>query len=157
IITQQPQSATRYAGSSVTFRGAATGSEPLSYKWTHGGSDVPGANSATLTLNNLQASDAGEYRLVAMNTLGSATSDPATLTVITPAAGSYSAAVLAAHPMAFWRLGETSGTTAYDYVGGNNGTYNNVALGVDGAITGDPDKAAGFDGSTSYVDTPVSL
>lgn len=156
-ITQHPQSATRYAGTSVTFSGAATGTEPITYQWTKDGSDIPGATSSSLTLNNLQASDAGSYRLVARNFMGTATSDPATLTIIAAPAGSYTAAVLAGQPIAYWRLGESSGTTAFDYVGGNHGTYNNVALGQPGAITGDPDTAAGFDGTSSYVSTPVSL
>lgn len=35
----------------------------------------------------------------------------------------YSAAVLADSPVAYWRLGESSGTTAVDEVAGVNGTY----------------------------------
>ncbi|HEU0176163.1 MAG TPA: hypothetical protein VFV58_18010, partial [Blastocatellia bacterium] len=38
---------------------------------------------ATLTLNNVQPSDAGDYRVVVSNSLGAVTSDPATLTVTT--------------------------------------------------------------------------
>jgi hypothetical protein len=157
IITQDPQSATRYAGGSVTFTGAATGSQPITYQWQRNGSDVSGANSATLTLNNVQAANAGDYRLIAANALGRATSAVATLTVITPPAGSYEAAVVAGGPIAYWRLGESSGTTAFDYVGGNNGTYHDVTLGVPGAIPGDPNTAAGFNGTSSYVGTPLSL
>jgi len=31
--------------------------------------------------------------------------------------------------MAFWRLDETTGTIAYDQIGGNDGTYFNTTLG----------------------------
>jgi hypothetical protein len=66
----------------------------------------------------------------------------------------YSSAVLADHPVAYYRLGETSGTTAVDSSGnGNNGTYvGGVALGQPGALLpGDTDPAAGFNGSSTYV------
>ena len=49
----------------------------------------------------------------------------------------------------FWRLGESSGTTAVDASGSNDGTYNNVTLGQTGAVSGD--TAADFSGSNSYV------
>jgi hypothetical protein len=157
VITVDPQSATRYAGGSVSFTGAAVGTLPITYQWQLNGADIPGATATTLTRTGLQASDGGAYRLIAANASGRATSAVATLTIIVPPAGSYSAAVLAHQPLAYWRLGETSGDTAFDYAGGNHGTYNNVLLGLDGALVGDPDKAAGFDGTSSFVSTPVSL
>jgi hypothetical protein len=43
-------------------------------------------------------------------------------------------------------------TTATDSVGTNNGTYTNgPTLGVTGALAGDPNTAASFDGSNDYV------
>jgi glucose/arabinose dehydrogenase len=54
---------------------------------------------------------------------------------------SYSQAVLADSPSAYWRFGEASGTVADDVVGPNNGTYVNApTLGVPGA-TGDGNTA----------------
>jgi hypothetical protein len=53
-----------------------------------------------------------------------------------------------------WRLGEPSGTTAYDYAGGNDLTLaSGVTRNVAGAIVGDPDKASSFNG-TPAVPTP---
>ena len=52
--------------------------------------------------------------------------------------------------LGFWRLGESSGTTAIDESGTSNGTYNNVTLGATGV--GGGNTSADFDGSTSYVD-----
>jgi len=65
----------------------------------------------------------------------------------------YSGAVLADKPLAYWRLGETSGTTAVDHSGnGRHATYVSVTLGRTGAFGGDPDTAIGMDGTaTSYV------
>ena len=50
--------------------------------------------------------------------------------MLNPAA-SYEATVLADGPSGYWRLGETSGTTAAAVTGGVNGTYTNgPVLGV---------------------------
>jgi YD repeat-containing protein len=70
----------------------------------------------------------------------------------------YVGTVLADGPVGYWRLGETSGTTASDSSGnGNNGTYlNGVSLGAAGAIPDIADKAASFDGVDDYVQVPNS-
>jgi hypothetical protein len=68
----------------------------------------------------------------------------------------YHEQVLAASPAAYWRLGETSGTTAADETGANPGTYNNVLLGAPGALSSDSDLSASFDGVRSYVRVPAS-
>ena len=66
----------------------------------------------------------------------------------------YRAAVLADSPLAYWRLGETGGTVAHDESGhGHDGTYvGGTTLGQPGALTGDPDTCARFDGTTGQVD-----
>jgi hypothetical protein len=66
----------------------------------------------------------------------------------------YVVAVLEDQPVAYWRFGEPSGTRAADSSGnGNDATYvGAVSLGAPGAIAGDPDTAAGFDGATAFVD-----
>ena len=68
------------------------------------------------------------------------------------AAASYPAEVLADAPRGYWRLGETSGTTAADLSGNNlPGTYQNgTILGVPGAIP-DGNPAARFDGLDDRV------
>lgn len=54
----------------------------------------------------------------------------------------YSETVLADTPVAYWRLGEPSGTTAADEVASFDGTYTNTpTLGVAGALDGDADTA----------------
>jgi len=40
----------------------------------------------------------------------------------------YQMALLADQPVAYWRLNETSGTTAYDQIGGHNGTYASAVI-----------------------------
>lgn len=67
---------------------------------------------------------------------------------------SYKDIVLADSPVGYWRLGETSGTTAKDISGsGLNGTYiNGASLNQAGGLTANPDAAASFDGVNDYVD-----
>jgi hypothetical protein len=72
----------------------------------------------------------------------------------------YERAVLASAPAAYWRLGESSGSTAHDATGhGHNGRYvGDPKLGQPGAIASDPDRAIGLDGprTKSYVAVPDS-
>lgn len=83
IITQ-PQDQTALPGGSATFSVVAGGSEPLSYQWYYN-TNTPVANAAdpTLTLTNVQVSDAGAYSVVVSNLAGTATSSNAVLTVNT--------------------------------------------------------------------------
>lgn len=82
-ITQGPADQTVAAGSQVVFSVAATGSEPLSYQWKRGDEDLPGQTGSTLTLDNVQAGDAGVYTVVVSNAAGSAAAS-ATLVVLVP-------------------------------------------------------------------------
>lgn len=74
-------------------------------------------------------------------------------------ASSYSTAVLADSPTAYWRLGEASGTSAADASGnGHTGTLaGTVTLGTTGAIIGDSDKAMTFDGSSGVISTTLAM
>jgi hypothetical protein len=82
VITTQPASQTVDAGADVTFSVVATGTAPLSYQWSKDGTAISGATSASLTLNNVAAGDAGSYTVVVQNNVNpAATSAAAVLTV----------------------------------------------------------------------------
>src|SRR5882672_2432011 len=86
-ITTQPQSQTVEAGSDVTFTVAASGFGTLAYQWQSNGAAILAATNSALTLSNVQAAAAADYTAVVLNSLGTATSAVATLTVVTtPAA-----------------------------------------------------------------------
>jgi hypothetical protein len=72
-----------------------------------------------------------------------------------PPSGSYSQAILDTPGLlSYWRLGETSGTTAADIKGGRSGIYEgNVTLGAAGAINGDSNTSVTFSGGR--VDVPA--
>jgi Concanavalin A-like lectin/glucanases superfamily len=60
--------------------------------------------------------------------------------------------VLADNPVGYWRLGEASGTVAAAAAGATAGAYQGgVTLGAIGALAGDPNTAAGFDGIDDKV------
>lgn len=80
-FTQQPQSQTVTAGSSVTFTAAASGPPDPTYQWQKDGADLAGVTTATYTIVSVAAGDAGTYTVVATNSSGSTVSDSATLMV----------------------------------------------------------------------------
>jgi hypothetical protein len=85
VITAQPTSRSVTVGQSTTFAVSASGTSPLSYRWTKSGTTIPGATGATFTLASVTLADAGGYAVVVSNSAGSATSNTATLTVSDPA------------------------------------------------------------------------
>ena len=89
-VTMQPSSQTVDIGGLVTFTAAASGNAPPTVQWqvsTNGGgawSNINGATSATLTFNSVSASQAGsEYRAIFTNSVSTATTNAATLTLNT--------------------------------------------------------------------------
>jgi hypothetical protein len=84
-------------------------------------------------------------------------SAPVTIASSDPAL-SYPAAVLASHPLIYWRLGD-SGAIAADASGsGNTGIYAGGASGgAPGAIPNDADTAATFDGNAAIVSSARSF
>lgn len=65
---------------------------------------------------------------------------------------SYQSTVLADAPIGYWRLGESSGSTAADSSGnGLNGTYNSASEGVTGLIYNDANLAVELNGTSGYV------
>jgi len=84
LITTQPQSQTVVEGQNASFHVVATGSAPLYYQWYFNtNSPLADATNAALIVSNVQSNtDAGDYSVVASNSLGSVTSSNATLTVI---------------------------------------------------------------------------
>jgi uncharacterized repeat protein (TIGR01451 family) len=87
IITNQPASLTVRAGATATFNVGASGTPPFTYQWFFNGTNLlAGATSATLTLTNVTATQAGTYSASVLQVLGPEeiegdNSAPATLSV----------------------------------------------------------------------------
>ncbi len=173
VISTQPQSIGLFEGRTATFSITASGDTPLSYTWRRNGNNlsnggnISGANTPTLTISNtLAVNDAANYDIVVGNIVGSITSSVATLTLVASNSSppAYEAKLRALNPIAYWRLNETNGSpNVYDYWGGNIAANFSTTMGVAGPVpptfTGlDSTNTAGqFDGSTSYIDSGVSL
>jgi len=145
-IVTGPQPAVRLEGASVTFTVESGGSEPLAFQWKSNNVAIAGATAGSLTLDNVQLSFAADYSVSISNVAGNKDSDPASLTVVPVTAGSLAATVVAARPVAYWRLDEAAGAgTARDYAGGHDGAYDvTVTLGQSSAIVGDSNPSATF-------------
>ena len=85
-ITAQPSNQTVVVGASASFNVTATGTSPLAYQWTFGGTNLAGATAGALLLTNVQPAQAGSYAVVVTNVAGSAISAVAMLTVLVPPA-----------------------------------------------------------------------
>lgn len=81
LITEHPQSVVTSGGSPAGFRVTALGA--TGWQWKLNGTDIPGANAATYSVSPYATpAKAGSYTVTVTGPNGSATSQPATLTVL---------------------------------------------------------------------------
>jgi hypothetical protein len=109
VVVTSPQSQTVVVGDNVTFNVSATGGH-LVYYWKLGGNVISSGTSSSLTLPNVQLTDAGTYSVIVSNSAGIAPSAGAVLTVLQPLG-----------PDRFW---SADGTTA-----GGAGTWDDTTFG----------------------------
>lgn len=83
-ITLQPESIVTLPGSNVSFNTLAIGLTNVFYQWRLNGTNILGATNTTLTVNNVQSSDLGNYTAVISNGAGSVTTSNASLTFLQP-------------------------------------------------------------------------
>jgi len=137
----QPLSATVTTGQTATFSVSVTGTSPFAYQWRRNGVSVSGANSSTYTTAPTGPADNGsKFDVVVSNSVGSTTSNEATLTVNAAATAPtittqpLSQSVTAGQPATFSVA--ASGTTPFTYQwrknsanisGANSATYSTPA------------------------------
>ena len=158
-VVVTPSIATAYVGSNVTFTASAIGTPTLNYQWQYDGNNIAGANGSTLLLTGVQATNDGLYRVIVSNGEGVVTSSVAPLTVIL--SPPYRSQSLSTSPLAYWRLNEASGVTAFDETRNYNGTdLGSLVLGIIGPVAPafpgfEPNNTAyQFDGTTASVSVP---
>ena len=78
-FTTQPASQGVAQGATATFTATATSTLPITYQWQKDGVAIPGATTSTLNVSNVQSANLGNYTVVATNSVGSTTSNPASL------------------------------------------------------------------------------
>ncbi len=136
-ISQSPTSQTNAVGASPTYTVLATGTTNL-YQWSSNGTNIPGATTASLTLNNVQLSNNGETLFCGVtNGCGYAVSATATNYVVASpvininlsslAFGDWATQTVSSLPVRVWNSGSgvLSGlaSTATPFTI-SNGTYN---------------------------------
>jgi len=82
VITENPENKNIVFGESVSFNITAVGNPPLSYQWKKNGIDITGADSSTLVLNDVPATDDSSLITCMVSNLSSSElSEPAILYV----------------------------------------------------------------------------
>ena len=81
VINVQPTNIMASVGGTAMFSVALSGSTPLYYQWNWNGVKILGATNSSLTLTNLQWSQAGIYSVAISNVIGSIISSNAILTI----------------------------------------------------------------------------
>jgi len=82
FIVQPPKQTTNYTFTAGSITAQAISDLPVNYQWYHTNTLIPGATNATLTIPNLQPSDAGAYYVSALNSLGTNNSTVANLDLV---------------------------------------------------------------------------
>ncbi|MFJ2416133.1 LamG-like jellyroll fold domain-containing protein [Streptomyces brevispora] len=153
-----------YTGGKLSKVTNTTSNRSLAFAWqTPAGATAP--HVATVTTDAAKAGDASTAQVWSYGYTGDQLTkvcppaDATKCTVYGYATGNhYRTTVMDADPFAYWRLGETSGSVATDTIDLNqgkfNGLYRNVSLGGTGPLAGSTQKAATFNGTTSYVEIP---
>lgn len=152
-VVTHPGSATVLQGGSAQFTVTASGSQPLSYRWQKqvgtnwvdavNGSNVSGANTATLAINAVAFTDEANYRVIVSNGSGSSTSFGGTLTVLSTGTD------------------VTAPTDLIELVGGTTPANEPVTAAIDDTTSKylnfgtDGDEAAPFVGPVGLVVTPA--
>ena len=85
-IVSQPASQTAFAGTTVVINVVARGVPAPAYQWYKDGASIAGATGPALVLTDVQLASTGTYAVVITSSLGTVTSQPATLTVYRPRA-----------------------------------------------------------------------
>jgi hypothetical protein len=81
IMVTSPEAQVVVRGQTLRLSAESHRQSAVRYQWRCNGTDIVGATNSTLTLANLQFHEAGNYQMVAFNSVGSTTSLTAAVTV----------------------------------------------------------------------------
>ena len=124
VITTQPAAQSVLTGQPASFSVEATGTQPLTYQWWRGETMLDGATTSTYRIAaTVNGDDGAVFKVVVSNSVGTATSTPATLTVAPVRITTQPVAqtVDYGQTASFSVTAEGSGTLTYQWKkGGNN-------------------------------------
>jgi hypothetical protein len=90
VITSVTGNQTPISGTTATFSVTATGGAPLAYQWRRNrtnlidGVNIVGSSTSSLTIPNVDPTNAGSYTVVITNSAGAVTSAPPSVLVVFP-------------------------------------------------------------------------
>jgi RHS repeat-associated protein len=133
--------------------GVADTTAPYSVSW-----NSTTASRGNHTLTAVATDDAGNQTTSAGLPVIVANSASPTVTVTSAGSSSpYAATVTSTPPAAYWRVGETSGSTFASAIGTFNGTWTNTpTINAAGAIAGDPNGAVALSAASLQYGTVAS-
>lgn len=144
-----------YAGYPARFTVTDLGGGARTNVWKRNGTTLSdgggysGTSTTNLMISSVSTANTGNYQAIERTAYGAVTNSITPLGIAYPDGSLYEAAVRAYGAVDYYRLNETSGTNAWDFIGGKTGTYNSPGMSV-----GDsgPTSSAGFPGfvSTNY-------
>jgi hypothetical protein len=148
-----PASIPVYVGGTAGLDTLASGTPPISYLLQSNSVTIAVSTNGVFKLLNVQLAQASvNYRVLATNRFGATPTTTCNLQVLTAPASTCAAVITNLNPTGYWRLGEDSGSTAFDYWGGLNGDYVNAYPNPPpGALLDDDDGCVQEYGAGSYV------
>lgn len=143
-IMVAPVNVTVTVGQPATFSVTASGTPPFTYQWFNSGANA-GTNSATYVIASPTVQDTGaQIKVQVSNSLGSATSNPVTLTVNANVAPTGNASVLTFHNDVA-RTGQNLNETILTPANVNSTTFGKLGfLTVDGLVDAEPLYVSGL-------------
>src|SRR6185437_10730474 len=111
VQQQTPTDVEVFAGTSPILHATVLGASPIYYQWSLNGTAISGATNSSYTVANAQAN--GTYTCSLSNFVSTASINPITVTVLADPTAPFPVNVLADSPVAYFRLDEQGGTTAY--------------------------------------------
>ncbi len=144
VFITQPANAWGFVSNTITLGAIASSSEAINYQWYFNNAKINGASATNLVLANVGFLNAGNYFATASNSLGTATSSVAIVTILPfgytngfDVAGSYSGGIGGNQGFGFepWSLGTIGGG---DYISGDTpqlfGIWNNTGADATTAV-----------------------
>lgn len=113
-------------GNSLNLSMVTGGNAPLHYQWQLNGTNILDATNATLAIDSVQLTDAGNYTLIVTNNIGATTSEPVSVMVYPPQAIVFSDN-FDTNSAASWNVNKSSSDTSVTF------NFDYSALGIPAA------------------------
>ena len=84
VVGDLPASLNRPTGVMTRLLPTVAGTAPISFQWTHNGTNISNATNQMLVITHTQAADAGSYQLFAANSFGQTNTSVCTVSLYSP-------------------------------------------------------------------------